>query len=152
MTKFLNNLTNIKIRIGTPEESFQVSQQIPEFTEKYSLADYKKRIGDKFALILIACIKGQPIGFKLGYLEKGYFYSWLGGVVPAFRNKGVASHLAKKQELMLLKKGIKKIRFKTLNRFRGMLIFALKNNLQIIGTEPFTQENTIKILLEKQLK
>lgn len=37
---------------------------------------------------------GQPIGYKLGYeRQRDTFYSWLGGVHPDFRRRGIAREL-----------------------------------------------------------
>ena len=145
-------MNNIKIRNGSFEEIQRISKEIPEFTDNYSIEDYQKRIGNKPQQALIASVDNQFVGFKLGYISGDHFYSWLGGVIPDYRKKGIAKLLAAEQEKWVRKHDIEKIRFKTLNRFKGMLIFALKNGYQIKGTEPFEQENTIKIILEKQLK
>lgn len=74
------------VRIATLEEIHRLYQRIPEFGGLHSLADLQRRIGGAPASLLIADIDGQPAGFKLGYQQREtVFYSWLGGVLPAFR-------------------------------------------------------------------
>jgi GNAT superfamily N-acetyltransferase len=75
----------------------------------------------------------------------------MGGVLPEHRRKGIANRLSKNQEDWIIKMEIKKIRFKTQNKFKGMLIFALKNGFSILGTVPFEGVEGFKILLEKKL-
>jgi len=75
----------------------------------------------------------------------------LGGVLPGYRKRGIATKLANHQEELIKELRISKIRFKSQNKFKGMLIFALKNGFSIIGTVPYDHYEGFKILLEKKL-
>lgn len=141
----------VKIKKGKLSQAITIDRQIPEFDNGYGEQEYLERLKDKNALILIAEIDEQAVGFKIGYKEKDYFYSWMGGIIPEFRNRGIATKLARQQEELVHKMGISKIRFKTQNKFKGMLIFALKNGYSIVGTVPFDGGEGFKILLEKEL-
>ncbi len=128
-----------------------ISQQIPELENPYPESEYRKRLKDVPHLILAAFSEAKAVGFKVGYERDGAFYSWMGGVLPDWRRHGVAQKLAQSQEDWARKNGYDIIRFKTRNRHKAMLIFALKNGFHITG---FEKKGTIpdwRILLEKPL-
>ncbi|MFC4737890.1 GNAT family N-acetyltransferase [Bacillus daqingensis] len=90
------------------------------------------------------------IGFKIGYRTGATtFYSWLGAVDPDRRRAGVGSALMRGQHEALRKQGYISVCMKTMNRWRGMLILALKHEFFITGTEE--GEKGLKIVLEKVL-
>ena len=85
---------------------------------------------------MIAEIDGQPAGFKLGYQrQETVFYSWLGGVLPAFRRHGVAQALLAEQERWARAQGYRQLTVKTRNRFRAMLAMLLAHHYQIVQLE-----------------
>jgi predicted GNAT superfamily acetyltransferase len=143
----------VEIRTGSIEEAVNISTQIPEFTHPHQAAEYEKKLKGKKNLILIAYYRNDPIGFKVGYDKErdGSFYSWMGGVLPDYRQKHVASELARIQEGWAKENGFTSIRFKTRNRHTAMLLFALKNNFQIIAMEPRDTVEEYRIVLEKRL-
>lgn len=108
-------------------------------------------IKQKQALLLVAYIEKEPIGFKLGYLvsEKGKFFSWLGGVHPDHRRQGIAQKLLNRQEDYVKKLGIESIYFTTFDRFHAMRKFGEKNGYKLIHSAP--DEGEIKYWYEKQL-
>jgi len=75
----------------------------------------------------------------------------MGGVLPEFRGLGIAKILAEAQEKWAKKQGYKRLVFKTRNQHKGMLIFALKNNFNIIGFKEKESIETNRILLQKEL-
>ncbi|WP_435260921.1 GNAT family N-acetyltransferase [Tenacibaculum sp. nBUS_03] len=105
----------------------------------------------KDVLSIIAYEDDIPIGFKIGYqYNQTIFYSWIGGVLPKYRKRKVASTLAFSQEKWAKKKGYSKLRTKSMNRFKPMLIFNLKNGFDII--QVYTNESKqTKIVFEKRL-
>ena len=128
-----------------------ISQQIQEFENAYSIEEYHERLDDKRNLILIAEFEGKPAGFKIGYEVEDSFYSWMGGVVPEFRRKKIAAGLADSQEEWCSKIGYKIIRLKTRNKHNKMLLFALSRKYQIVGFEEKDDAMESRILLEKIL-
>ncbi|WP_272150423.1 GNAT family N-acetyltransferase [Tenacibaculum aiptasiae] len=100
---------------------------------------------------IIAYYNNNPVGFKIGYqYNTNTFYSWVGGVLPQYRKKGIASNLAKLQENWALQNGFKKLRTKSMNKFKPMLILNLKNGLDII--QVYTNEKgQTKIVFEKEI-
>jgi len=145
-------LEKSRIIEGTIKIALEVARQIPEFSPSYGKSEYEKRLQNKQSQILIATVDNKPVGFKAGYKEEHYFYSWMGGVIPKYRRKGIAAELAKFQEDWVKEKGLDIIRFKTQNKFKGMLLFAIKNGFSIIGTVPYNGGEGFKIVLEKNIK
>ena len=143
----------ITIKTGSVGAAVVLSRQLPEFVHPYEASEYHERLGKVPHLILIAYWENQPAGFKVGYQRETdeSFYSWLGGVLPQFRRKGIARKLAERQEAWAWQQGYKKIRFKTRNRHRSMLKFALDNDFQIIGVDPQPKLNEYRIWMEKTL-
>lgn len=53
-----------------------------------------------------AASAGRFIGFKIGYaMSQRKYYSWLGGVDPEFRRRGIASELMERQHDWLAQRG-----------------------------------------------
>jgi predicted GNAT superfamily acetyltransferase len=102
-------------------------------------------------LIDIAMDDSRVIGYKIGYeLATHTFYSWLGGVDPEYRKQGIAAELMKRQHQTLKEIGYTVVQTKTMNKWRSMLIFNIKNGFDVINT--YTNEKGIhKIILEKKL-
>jgi GNAT superfamily N-acetyltransferase len=92
-----------------------------------------------------------PVGFKTGYeLKPCKYYSWLGGVHPDYRNKGIAGKLMELQHEWCVMNGYRTIQTKTKNKWKSMLILNLKHGFDIIGTYTDSKGEP-KIILEKNL-
>ncbi|TLS36589.1 GNAT family N-acetyltransferase [Pseudalkalibacillus caeni] len=131
------------------DQIFRLNQEIFGNLNKESiLSSLKKK---ENASIFLA-IDESVIAYKIGYERKsGHYYSWLGGVSPAYREKGIASTLMKKQHDWCLQTGYQSIQTKTKNKWKGMLILNLKYGFDIIGT--YTDEKgEPKIILQKILR
>jgi len=151
----MNANANVIIREGTIAECIEISEKIPEFSSgNYDEAAYLQRLSNTQYLILVAEKDQQVVGFKVGYdrYRDGSFYSWLGGVLPEYRKDSIATQLADKQEKWALASGFDAIRLKTRNRFRAMLIFALKNGFLIENIEIKETVENNRINLRKLLK
>jgi predicted GNAT superfamily acetyltransferase len=103
-------------------------------------------------LILLAVVDGRVVGYKVGYEERtNRFYSWLGGVHPEYRNRGIASELMRRQHAWCEQQGYSVIRTHTKNKWRNMLILNIRHGFDIIGT--YTDgKGEPKIILEKRLR
>lgn len=146
------DLSNILIREGNIEEAVSLSLSIPEFVAPHPAEEYQKRLQGVPNLILVAENAGIIVGFKVGYaLNEKQFYSWMGAVLPEFRQFGVAKALAIQQEEWAKVNGFTCIQFKTRNRMKAMLHFALGNGFDIIGVEPRETLGEYRILLQKML-
>ncbi len=114
------------------ETAVAVSRCIPELSNPHDVQEYHSRMRGRDSLILVAYVGEEPAGFKVGYdkFNDGSFYSWMGGVIPKFRNHHIAKKLADRQEAWALSRGYRSIRFKTRNKHKAMLMFALSNGFQ----------------------
>lgn len=144
---------HIEIKNVLPEAIEEISGLIPEFVNSYKADEYYKRINGKSSLLLMAWADGQPAGFKAGYdkFGDGSFYSWMGGVVPAYRKNKIASLLAMQQEQWAISKGYDSIIFKTRNRHKSMLLFAISNGFLITGVEARESLSEYRVVLRKLL-
>jgi len=142
---------DLKIVEGTIQQALEISKQIPEFESFYEENEYKKRFKNKMHLILIAYWKDKPAGFKIGYQEEDYFYSWMGGVLPEFRKNRIAKRLASFQQRYLKNKGIDKIKMKTRNKHKEMVQFAISDGFYITGFEEHKNLSESRIFLDKDL-
>jgi len=141
----------IKIQEDTLETVVAISKKIPEFHNPHELATYQERLKNVPSIALVAYVNGVPAGFKVGYERDGYFYSWMGAILPTFRRLGLARQLAEKQEAWAKEKGYPDVTFKTRNGLKPMLIFALSRGFDIIEIQPRTTIAEYRIILRKKL-
>lgn len=142
-----------KIEEASLEEALALLEQLPEFDQLKPFDHYRQILASRSQLILSARHKQKVVGCKLGYdrFEDGSFYSWLGGVLPAYRKSGVAKKLAGYQEEWARTQGFKSIKFKTQNRHKAMLLFAIKNGFSIYNVKSKDELERYRIELIKEL-
>jgi predicted GNAT superfamily acetyltransferase len=149
----LNNFTYQSIE-GVPNQKVleELLQLYNELFEDARLNFFKERIYTKEDIIIILCYNSDLlIGFKLGYqYDKNTLYSWVGGVLIEYRNQGIGKELLQMQHNLALRKGYKKVRTKSMNRFKPMIILNLKNGFDIIKVYTNDSQQT-KIIFEKKL-
>lgn len=143
----------ITIREGSLEEVYSVHIRIPEFDGNGSLELYQDRLNGKLHLPLVAEINGELVGFKVGYEsdQPKVFYSWMGGIVPGYRNCGIATALADFQDQWTRSQGFKKVFFKTLNRLPPMINFGLQRNFKIMEVIRKESIDEYRIVMMKKL-
>jgi len=112
----------IEIKEDRLETVVELSEKVPEFHDPHGLVVYQNRLKNVPAIILVAYVDEQPAGFKVGYEKDGYFYSWMGAILPKYRRLGLARKLAEQQEAWAKAKGYPHVTFKTRNRLKSMLI------------------------------
>lgn len=120
--------------------------------DDYKLDFFKSRIHEKEDLLIILCYTSdQLVGFKIGYrYNKTTFYSWVGGVLSNYRKQGIAKQLAKLQEEKVIDEGYQKLRTKSMNKFKPMMILNLKNGFNIV--QVYTNDvGQTKVVFEKDL-
>ncbi|MBL6448699.1 GNAT family N-acetyltransferase [Fulvivirga sp. 29W222] len=145
-------MNNIYIGECSIEEIIAIANQIPEFENSYPISEYKKRLSQVPFLALKAAVDDKDAGFKLGYeLNDDTFYTWFGGVLPFYRQIGLADQMATAQEGWAKARGYKRIKLKTRNYLKPMLIFALKSGFNITAIEERPDINQNRIILQKEL-
>ncbi len=87
-----------------------------------------QKLSTKYRVLIQLCMESEKIvGMKIGYEEKpGYFYSWLGGVLPNFRRRGIASKLMLAQHDWCKKNGYSYVETRTRTNNPEMMILNLK--------------------------
>jgi len=143
----------LEIKMSDIETVSALAHAIPELVTPYPADEYHQRMKGKESLILVAFMDSNPAGFKAGYDKygDGSFYSWMGGVLPEYRRHHVAKALADAQEAWAKQSGYQRIVFKTRNKHKAMLAFAIHNGFSIIGVEERRQIEEYRILLQKLL-
>ncbi|MET3727166.1 GNAT superfamily N-acetyltransferase [Fictibacillus halophilus] len=138
---------------GVPEEeTLKRILQLHEVIFGSSNADLLVNMKLKHRLTIFTAIHHKKVvGYKMGYeIDRSTYYSWLGGVDPAYRVQGIASKLLNKQHEYLKAKGYSVVRTKTMNKWRGMLLLNIKNGFDVMETYT-NKEGLHKIVLEKNL-
>ncbi len=129
----------------------QLSDQIFKVTT--GKTRIRKRLERKNSLLILIAytMDGHiPIGFKIGYEDtETLYYSWLGGVLPEYRGRGIASALMQRQHTRIAEMGYHKVETRTRNRYKSMLILNIKHGFNIIGTQ--FSKNDVKIVLQKTI-
>lgn len=149
-----NDKINYNVTLGN--ESHAKLQDILELYAKlFEDADlnfFKKRYASHPKLISILAYDNETlVGFKIGYpYNEITFYSWIGGVLPKYRQQSIAHLLAEYQESVAKSQGFKILRTKSMNRFKPMMILNLKRGFNITNIYTNTKEQT-KIVFEKLL-
>lgn len=140
------------IKSASVEELVIYINAVPEFSS-LSQAVLKSRL-DQSAICLVAnSSDGTPAGFKIGYQESSdVFYSWIGGVSKGYRGQGLAQLLLETQERMVIEKGYKRIKVKSMNQYPNMLKLLIKNGYYITGYEDRGTPKNSKICFEKSFK
>lgn len=145
---------SITIRPGTIEEAIQIQKQIPELDERHSQSEYTNRLLEVEHVILIALQDKKPVGFKVGYdrfLDGDVFYGWVGGVLDGYRQLGIAKTLLSKMEVWCKLKGYKRIKFKTKNKYREILRFAVNQGFDVVGFEKGDSQKESCVYFQKNL-
>jgi len=149
-----NSSFQFKLIEGVPnKESLKTLLDLYSSIFKDARIDFfKQRLTIKEnVLSIIASEDQKPIGFKVGYrYDETTFYSWVGGTLEDFRKRGIAQHLAELQQNWVKNKGYSKLRTKSMNRFKPMMILNLKNGFEIIKVYTNKSGQT-KIIFEKNL-
>tara|TARA_B100001167_G_scaffold144879_1_gene93064 strand:- start:244 stop:684 length:441 start_codon:yes stop_codon:yes gene_type:complete len=138
---------------GMLEDAVMVSVNIPEFDDPYERSEYSKRLNSTAHHILTAYDDQDPIAFKIGYQRHsdGSFYSWMGGVLPNYRRKGIANNLADRQETWAKKNSYISIKMQTREKHKAMIALALNRGFQITNKIKKISNSNTCIWLNKSL-
>lgn len=121
------------------------------FTSQTPESIQKEMLWRNNYVIMLAFDKEKVVGYKIGYEErKERFYSWLGGVYPEYRGKGIATRLLRMQHEWCKEQGYAVVRTQTKNRWREMLLLNIREGFDVVGT--YTDDRgEPKIILEKRM-
>ena len=149
----MENLPSFQLREASLSELLWLHERIVEFPGNASFTFYEDRLRHRVSLALVALWDGELAGFKVGYQSElpEQFYSWMGGVRPEFRRKGIATALAEEQERWAKENGFRAVFFKTRNRFPGMIQFGIKRGFKVVDLLPKGGEEDYRIVMRKKL-
>ena len=136
------------------DDAVLVSLNIPEFDDPYEMPEYLKRLhGTTHHILTSYDDDHNPIAFKIGYQRDidGSFYSWMGGVLPNYRRKGIANNLADHQDIWAKKNGYKSIRMQTREKHIAMLALAINRGFLITNRIEQTSSSNARIWMNKPL-
>ncbi|CAD5273493.1 MULTISPECIES: GNAT family N-acetyltransferase [unclassified Imperialibacter] len=144
----------MKIRKGTIEEVAEASLHIPELHDPYKTAVYHQRLGNTPHLILVAEADGKVAGFKVGYdrYKDGSFYSWMGGLLPAYRSQGIYQELTATMEQWASENGYTHMLLKTRNKLKPMIRFCLSQGYYVSGFSEHPDPMESRIYFRKELQ
>ncbi|MBZ0136550.1 MAG: GNAT family N-acetyltransferase [Planctomycetes bacterium] len=106
-------------------------------------------------LILGAYIGGVPVAYKLGYRtgnRRECFYSWLGGVHPNHRRKGLARVLTRIQHTWAAERGFTYMETHTWGDNPGMMILNLQEGFVAAGALSAVDRPGARIIMRKLLR
>lgn len=119
-----------------PQSIARLIRDLPEFEIKNTSEEIVERVKDRDGQF-IACKSGdQFAGFLVSYaLSQNTYYNWIMGILPPFRRKSHASLLMDEFEEYAKRRGYKRCRVKTMNRFHAMLNLLIRRSYNIISVE-----------------
>ncbi|MBX2818431.1 MAG: GNAT family N-acetyltransferase [Rhodothermaceae bacterium] len=91
----------------------------------------------KDLLMLIAYVRGVPVGFKIGYQHSNsVFYSAKGGVLESFRRQGIARVLLEEMVQQVRRMGYRRFIYDTFpNKNPGMTILGLNEGFKVVKAD-----------------
>ena len=152
-------MTDIQIEVHTALEEAALSKLVEleraVFEKPLDAAVIRNELFNRAGLIvLLARVEGSYRGYKVGYrlsATDDYFYSWIGGVHPDYRRRGIARLLMERQHQLAREAGCSYVRTKTRNKYKSMLILNLKVGFDVCGLYHKLDEQHPGIVLEKRL-
>mgnify|MGYP001485724247 CR=1 FL=1 len=143
----------ITIYEGNIEELEKINANIPEFESDYITKSISERIEDKKSVILIASIDKMPASYMISYDRYGdkSIYCWMSATDPSYRRRGLLKALMDYQINWSKKRGYGKIRIKTRNNRREMLMYLIKYGFNLIDIEKSEKIEDYRIQLEKNI-
>ncbi|TGX55863.1 GNAT family N-acetyltransferase [Sphingomonas gei] len=118
----------------------------PDFTDSY-LLDRLPRLTDP--MLWLAVEGGEWQGFKLGYRRGGdMLYSWLGGVTPELRGRGVAAELMRRQHADAAACGYRLVETRTRAANNPMIVLNLRQGFHVAGFE--TDARGIPVVIQRK--
>lgn len=126
------------------------SETVLETTEE----QIDRAMAGRDALALVAFVENRPVGFKTGWGREGgrfHYHSHMGGVLPEFRGRGVATALARHQLGAIARLGYRRVRYFTKHDNVPMLRMAIGLGFEIVGMQFKTRERFAQVILEREI-
>lgn len=102
------------------------------------------------AVVHYAEVEAHMVGFKIAYAARSQrLYSWLGGVLPDFRRRGIGVQLMEFQHRWAKERGYLNVETGTIRNNVPMMILNLRSGFEIIGT--YARSGKTRVLMAKRL-
>ncbi len=117
-----------------------------------SVAAWNEKLEDRAAVVIAyAESEGEIVGFKVGYeLKPTLFYTWVGGVLPEFCSRGIATKMISDQLEFCKAKGFNMIKTISDNRNKEAMILNLRAGYDFCETK-VDEEGILRVVMEKKL-
>ncbi|MFQ5429638.1 MAG: GNAT family N-acetyltransferase [Phycisphaerae bacterium] len=139
--------------VGTSELPLIAELYNEIFRPAREVAFLKRRLRGRYnALLLVANLDDRPVGFATAFeLKPTVFFSWLTGVLPDVRRRGIASQLHEAQCAWATEHEYHYLRMECHNAHRPILHMAIAMDFNIVGVrwDPDRADNLI--IFEKTL-
>lgn len=106
------------------------------------------------SLVLAAFADHSPVAYKIGYRTGNRhetLYSWLGGVHPHHRRKGLGTALLLRQHERALAMGISNVETHVWGDNAAMLVLNLRNGFAVAGTLSGPDRPGVRVVMRKSL-
>ena len=147
-------MANAKIDVVGADDIPLIAELYCQIYRPAKEAEFFRRrfLGRYNGLRLIATLDERPVGFFLGFeLKPTVYFSWLYGVLPEFRRKGIASQLMDAVHTWVTDHGYAWIRFECQNEHRPMLHLAIAREYNLVGIRWDPDLGTNLVIFEKEL-
>lgn len=148
-------MANAEVVVVGPGELPLIAQLYNDmFRPGHDVEFFRRRlVGRHNALLLVANMDKQPIGFATGFeLKPTVFFSWLIGVQKDVRRMGVASQLMDAQCAWAAEHHYKSVRMECHNTHRPILHMAIALGFDIVGIRWDPDRHDNLIIFEKMLE
>ena len=114
---------------------------------------FKRRFRGRYnALMLLARLGDQPVGFFIGFeLKPTVYFAWFYGVLNECRRQGIASQLMDAVHSWAKQNDYESIRFECHNQHRPMLHLAIALGYDIVGIRWDPDRGDNLVIFEKVL-
>ncbi len=142
-------MSEITVQEVPIEQILGVHESVSEFEVPAQKAYFEDRYKDHEHLIILGSLDSSPAGYLVGYDRDGdgSFYCWMAGVDSHHRRRGVLSALMDFQDQWARSHGYHKIKIRTINERREMLINLIKRGFLLTEVEqrPDAGNNAISL-------
>ena len=104
-------------------------------------------------LMLLAYLADEPVGFKIGYKESRHtFYSAKGGVLEAYRRRGISRRLLDEMIVRIRRKGYRVLAYDTFpNMHPGMTVMGLVEGFRVTRADYNPTYKDFRLRFEKTI-
>lgn len=147
-------MANVEIVTAGPGEVGLLTTLYNEvFRPPRDASFFQRRFLGRYNLvILIARLDDRPVGFAAGFeLKPSTYYAWLCGVLPDFRNLGIASQLLHALQGWAAEHQYEFMRMECHNRHREIIRVAIDLEFDVAGVRWDSERQDNLIIFERAL-